>query len=115
MVRDIAGEMLKKLGYEVSFARDGRSAIEKFEEARAGGEPFDAVIMDLTVPGGMGGKEAVKELLRIDPDVKAIVSSGYSNDPVTANYREYGFVEVLAKPYKMKDLVSVVKKVLPLR
>ncbi len=115
MVRDIAGEMLKKLGYKVCFAKDGREAIKKFEEARAGGEAFDAVIMDLTVPGGMGGKEAVRELLRIDPNVKAIVSSGYSNDPITANYRGYGFVEVLAKPYKMNDLGSIVEKVLSSR
>ena len=115
MVRNIAGEMLSKLGYKVCLARDGRDAIEKFEEARAGGEAFDAVIMDLTVPGGMGGKEAVRELLRIDPHVKAIVSSGYSNDPITASYREYGFIEVLAKPYKMNDLGSIVEKVLSSR
>lgn len=115
MVRDIAGEMLKKLGYKVCFAGDGRDAIEKFEEARAGGEPFDAVIMDLTVPGGMGGREAVRELLRIDPHVKAIVSSGYANDPITANCREYGFIDVLAKPYKMNDLGRVVEKVLSSR
>ena len=115
MVRDIAGEMLTELGYKVCFARDGQGAIEKFEEAGAGGEFFDAVIMDLTVPGGMGGKEAMRELLKIDPNVKAIVSSGYSNDPITANYREYGFVEVLAKPYKMNDLARIVEKVLSLR
>ncbi len=112
MVRDVVGEMLKKLGYKVCLTKDGREAIEKFEEARAGGEPFDAVIMDLTIPGGMGGREAVKELLRIDPQVKAIVSSGYANDPITANYREYGFIEVLAKPYKMEHLDSIVEKVL---
>jgi two-component system cell cycle sensor histidine kinase/response regulator CckA len=112
MVRDIVGVMIQKLGYTVCFAEDGRDAIGQFQEARQGGKPFDAVIMDLTVPGGMGGREAMKELLRIDPHVKAIVSSGYSNDPITANYRQHGFAGVLAKPYKMSDLGSILEEVL---
>jgi CheY-like chemotaxis protein len=78
---------------------------------REAGAPFDAVIMDLTVPGGMGGREAMERLLEIDPTVTAIVSSGYSNDPVMANYREYGFQAVLTKPYQLHDLEQVVRRV----
>jgi len=74
--------------------------------------PFHAVIMDLTIPGGMGGKEAIAKLREIDANVKAIVSSGYSNDPVMANFTEYGFYGVVTKPYKMKDLSEVLRRVL---
>ncbi len=76
------------------------------------GEPFDAVILDLTIPGGMGGKEAIKELLQIDPKIKAIVSSGYYNDPVMSNYKEYGFSGIVAKPYKIDELSETLKKVM---
>lgn len=82
-----------------------------FKGASESGEPFLAVIMDLTIPGGMGGKETIKELLKIDPFVKAIVSSGYSNDTITANFMEYGFKGVLAKPYKMQDMSKIISKV----
>ena len=100
------------LGYEVDYAEDGREAIQKYRSAKEAGEPFNLVIMDLTVPGGMGGKEALEELRHIDPDVKAIVSSGYSNDPVMSDYRKYGFNGVVAKPYKIEELTKVVKKVM---
>jgi CheY-like chemotaxis protein len=76
------------------------------------GQPFDAVILDLTVPGGIGGKEAMKRLLEIDPRVKAIVSSGYSNDPVMAKFREYGFRGVIAKPYKIEELSGVLRRII---
>jgi CheY-like chemotaxis protein len=75
------------------------------------GKPFDAVIMDLTIPGGMGGKEAVKQLIRLDPSVKAIVSSGYATDPVMSRHREYGFCAMLAKPYEIADLARIVHEV----
>jgi len=112
VVRDVAGEMLKQIGYEVEFARDGAEAIELYNGAKDSGNAFDAVILDLTVPGGMGGIEAIKKLLEIDPEVKAIVSSGYSNDPVMANFSEYGFSEVVPKPYELQKVGEVVRKVL---
>ena len=68
--------------------------------------------MDLTIPGGMGGKETIKELIKIDPNVKAIVSSGYSNDPVISNFKQYGFSEIIAKPFVMEELSEVLHKVI---
>lgn len=112
MVRDTAGKILTRLGYTVSFARDGAEAIAAYEQARAEERPFDAVIMDLTIPGGMGGKEAVKRLREIDPSVKTIVSSGYSDDPVMADYAEYGFSGVVSKPYTIGKLGEIIRKVL---
>jgi PAS domain S-box-containing protein len=111
-VRQIAGKILRALGHEVDFARDGREAIERWQQARSAGLPFDVVIMDLTVPGGMGGREAMRELLVLDPRAKGIVSSGYSRDPVLAKYGDYGFREVLAKPYSVADAGRVLSAVL---
>ena len=113
VVRDVVGEMLKYLGYEVAFATDGAEAVEVYRRAGELGERFDACIMDLTIPGGMGGKEAVRRLIELDPHVKAIVSSGYSQDPVMAEHRQYGFVDVVTKPYKIQDLAEVLSRVLP--
>jgi len=112
IVREASGEVLGMLGYEVDYAGDGKEAIQKYRSAKEAGEPFNLVIMDLTVPGGMGGKEALEGLRSIDPDVKAIVSSGYSNDPVMSDYRKYGFNGVVAKPYKIEELTKVVKAVM---
>ncbi len=100
-VREAAGEMLSHIGYEVEFAKDGSEALKHYKRAKMEGEPFDMVIMDLTVPGGMGGKEAIEKLLLYDPGVKAIVSSGYSSDPILEKYKKYGFKGVLPKPYEM--------------
>lgn len=111
IVRNVVGEMLRSIGYEVEFARDGAEAIEVYKKAGESGEAFNAVIMDLTVPGGMGGKEAIKKLLEIDPRVRSIVSSGYSNDPIMSNFKKYGFRGVVAKPYEMKNLAKVVHRV----
>ncbi len=112
LIRDTVGTMLGRIGYSVECALDGRQALQLYRKAKESGKPFDAVILDLTIPGGMGGKDAIRELLAFDPGVKAIVSSGYSSDPIMANYRQYGFSGVVAKPYKMNDLNKVLFKVL---
>lgn len=112
VVREVAAAMLKRLGYEVGLVRDGSEAVEAYRAARSAGAPFDAVIMDLTVPGGVGGEEALKRLRALDPSVKAIVSSGYTDDPIVARYEDYGFVGVIAKPYKVNDLSDAVAKAL---
>jgi PAS domain S-box-containing protein len=111
-VREVVGNMLKFLGYKVEFARDGTEAIELYKKAKESEKPFDAVILDLTVPGGMGGREAIQKLLEIDPKVKAIVSSGYSNDPIMSDFKKYGFRGVVAKPYKVKELSEELHKVM---
>jgi len=112
MIRETAGDMLKYMGYDVAFARDGHEAIHVYKKAMGSDCPFDVVIMDLTIPGGMGGKEAILRLLEIDPGVRAIVSSGYSSDPIMANHSQYGFAGVVAKPYKTKDLGEALKKII---
>ena len=112
VVREVVGDLLSILGYEVEFAKDGDEVIELYKKAVKSSRPFDAVIMDLTVPGGMGGKESIKKLLKIDPEVKAIVSSGYSNDPVMSDFKKYGFSGIVAKPFKMEELSQVLHQVL---
>lgn len=105
-IRETVQLMLGHLGYEVSTAADGREAVDCYTKAFEDNDPFDLVIMDLTVPGKMGGMEALKLLQEIDPDVRAIVSSGYSNDPVLSDYRRYGFRGAVIKPYRLNDLVK---------
>lgn len=112
LIREVAGEMLSSLGYEVSFAKDGSEAVSMYESAGKNGGYYDLVILDLTVPGGLGGKETVVKLLEIDPDVRAIASSGYSHNPVMSDFKMYGFSGVIAKPYKLKDLSEIVNMVL---
>jgi len=111
MVRDVGREMLKELGYVVGAVRNGSEAIDAYTAAKEAGDPFDAVVLDLTIPGGMGGKEAIKILREIDPSVVAIVSSGYSNDPVMANFGEYGFNAVVTKPYKVAELSQAMQRI----
>jgi len=111
-VRDIAGDMLNYIGYKVEFAVDGVEAIVLYKKAKELQQPFDAVIMDLTIPGGMGGEEAIKKLRELDPEIKAIVSSGYSNAPIISQFQEYGFSGVIPKPYEVKDLSEVLQKVI---
>ena len=111
-VREVCGKMLEHLGYDAYYAKDGQEALEKYKSAKVSDEPFDVVIMDLTIPGGMGGVETIEALLNYDPDVRAIVSSGYSTSPVMANYKEYGFLGVVSKPYQLTGLQQEIKKVL---
>jgi two-component system cell cycle sensor histidine kinase/response regulator CckA len=103
-IRDLAYQSLRRLGYEVELAADGKEAIEKYEKAGQSQNPFDAVILDLTIPGGMGGKECIRRLKEIDPGVKAIVASGYADDPVMANFGDYGFTLSVAKPFSIEKL-----------
>ncbi len=110
-VRQTAYEMLTFLGYDVEVAADGAEAVRLYEEAFQSGRAFDVVISDLTVRGGMGGKMAVAELIKIDPDVKVIVSSGYSSD-VLADYKKHGFCNVIAKPYRLQELGNVMSRVI---
>jgi PAS domain S-box-containing protein len=112
MIREITGELLQNLGYHVEFAKNGSEAIDLYRSAQDLGKPFDAVILDLTVPGGMGGKETISELLAIDTNVKAIVSSGYSNDPIVAEFEKYGFRGVIIKPYHLTELSQTLQDVL---
>ncbi len=112
VIEQIAGIMFKRIGYEITFAKDGSETIRLYEQAMKSGQKFDIVILDLTIPGEGGGKETIKRLLAIDAGVKAIVSSGYSEDPVMANYRSYGFKGVLPKPYEVEELSEVIHTVL---
>jgi len=112
MIRTVVGELLKHLGYDPDFAEDGAEACKKYLESMAKKEKFNAVIMDLTIPGGMGGKEAVQHILKIDPQAKVIVSSGFSTDPVMADYKSYGFSGVVAKPFMVQELSAVLNEVI---
>ena len=112
LVRRVAGTLLRSLGYDAVEVAGGAEMIETYVKARDGGTPFDVVIMDLTVPGGMGGKEAIVKLLEIDASARAIVSSGYCNDPIMAHYRQHGFRGVVAKPYEIDELGETLQRVL---
>ncbi len=112
LVRETAGVILDLLGYSVDFAADGKAALEMYQKARSSKTPYDVVIMDLTIPGGRGGKDAIRDLLELDPAAKAIVSSGYSNDAVMANYGWYGFRGIIIKPYTMDELSEELRRVM---
>ncbi len=112
LVRNVAGYILNDLGYEVAYARDGKEAIEAYLKAKEEQKSFDVVIMDLTIPGGMGGKDAIKNLQAMAPDAKVIVSSGYSRDPIMADYKNYGFCGVVCKPYEAGEISEEIAKVM---
>jgi len=99
MVRFVAGETLKRYGFEVEFASDGSQAVELYREHHQSGNPFVAVILDLNIPGGMGGEEAMQRLLEIDPATRGYVSSGRTDDPVMVNFLAFGFCGAIEKPY----------------
>ncbi len=112
VVRRVAIEILTSLGYEAHTAHDGAEALKLYQQAFDDGCPFDLVVMDLTIPAGMGGKETVAKLLKQYPNAKAIVASGYANDPIMANFQEYGFKGVAPKPFCLKDFSSLIHRVL---
>lgn len=115
MIRNLATTMLKASGYEVENCKDGAQAVECFIQARKEGRPFDVVILDLTVPGGMGGREAAELIREQDRDVILIVSSGYSSDHIMADYLRYGFNAAVAKPYTMQNITGEVSRMLAQR
>lgn len=109
IILDVTLEMLRFLGYDVTFALDGTAALGLYKQEKEAGAPFDLVILDLSVQEGLGGKDAIALLKAYDPAVKAIVSSGYSNDPVVQNFMQYGFSGSLSKPYKINDLKEILE------
>ncbi len=111
-IREMTCALLTRLGFSVTAVNDGAAVVKTYKAAKQVCKPFDVVMMDLTVPGGMGGREAMQELLKFDPQVKGIVSSGYSSDPVMADYQEFGFRARVAKPYRVQDLSKALRSVL---
>ena len=111
-LRIVVGRMLEQLGYEAKLTENGSDAIASYEDALNEQEGFEAVLLDLTVPGGMGGMETIQRLKKIDPNVKAIVSSGYSHDPIMKDYEKFGFKGVLPKPFDMRQLKNALMNVI---
>jgi CheY-like chemotaxis protein len=110
MILELAALMLKELGYEVMTAVNGEEALDIYKKSLSSERPVDIVIMDITVKGGMGAKETMPMLLALNPNVKAVVSSGYSKDPIMANYKEYGFAAALPKPYRIQEMTELLEK-----
>ena len=115
MLRKVAESQLLHFGHEVVLVENGNEAVEKYLELMELGTPVDLIIMDLTIPGAMGGKDAVQEILKINPDAKVIVASGYSNDPIMANCKDFGFVASVAKPFNLDELNSTITSALKSR
>jgi PAS domain S-box-containing protein len=112
IVREVLGQMLKHLGYDVSFASNGAEAVFLYKEAKASGRPFDASILNLSIPGGMGGKETIKRLKEIAPDIRAVLTTGHPDEAIVGDFRKYGFSAVLPKPCKVDELGRVLERVL---
>ncbi|HOX34644.1 MAG TPA: response regulator [Methanoregulaceae archaeon] len=113
VILDVTNEVLKFLGYEVMFARDGAAAIELYRREREKGNPFDLVILDLSVPDGMGGKEASEKLRALNPDARIVISSGFTNDPMLTDYASFGLSGVLAKPYRITEIKALLETMIP--
>jgi two-component system cell cycle sensor histidine kinase/response regulator CckA len=109
-LRILLAQILKRLGYEVECARDGAEAIKLYQKAKDSGRRFDIVLVDLTIPGGMGGKEVAARLREVDDSVILIVSSGYSNTPIMSEFRKYGFDDVLSKPWSPVHLSEALRR-----
>ena len=114
-IRDVAGAMLWKLGYAAEFAGDGKAAVKAYLKAKKSGKGFDAVLMDLVVPGAMDGKEATREIIKLDPKAKIIASTGYSTEPLSPELKKAGFLAVIAKPYDLKELGESLQKIIKRR
>jgi len=112
LVKKVVQSQLEYFGHEVLFVADGSEAVELYRKRMGTDKKIDCIIMDLTIPGGVGGKEAVQDILAIDPDARVIVTSGYFNDPVMANYREYGFMAAVSKPFNLDELHQAITSVL---
>ncbi len=112
MIRTVSVAMLEHLGYTADAVEDGEKMLELYQRASTEGKSYDLVIMDLTIPGGLGGEQAVKKLLEMDPHARAIVSSGYANDPIIAHYRSYGFAGMVVKPFAIEQLAESLFEVL---
>lgn len=110
MLREFLVEALQDMGYEVEEAKDGQTALQIFERAKSTGKKFDAMLLDLTVFGGLGGKDIIGKIRQIDKDIPAIVSSGYHDDPVIVNPQLYGFSDSITKPYRLEDLEATLKR-----
>jgi CheY-like chemotaxis protein len=112
MVGEIACQMLKYMGFDGVWVANGAEAIQEYGKQKEAGQAYAAIIMDLTIPGGMGGEEAIVKILALDPAAKAFVSSGYANDPIMVNYKDYGFIGVIAKPFDIAAVQQILKMVL---
>jgi CheY-like chemotaxis protein len=111
-IRRMVEDALTQFGYEVAGVQDGQAAIDLVSQSLANEKKFEVVILDLTVPGAMGGKEAIQHIRRLDPHIKAIVTSGYSDDPIMCDFQKYGFQGILVKPYKIFDLTKILESML---
>ena len=112
MIRNMLKTLLSRFGYDVVAASDGAEAVDAYKKASLSANPFVGVILDLTVRDGMDGREAIEQLLAFDPEVKAIVSSGYSTDPIMSAYQDYGFKGVVSKPYGTEELLSILREMI---
>jgi two-component system, cell cycle sensor histidine kinase and response regulator CckA len=112
-IRETFGEMLRRMGYDVEFASNGQETLKKVANCSLAGNPFQGIIMDLTIPGGMGGKETINELRKIDSSIKAFVSSGYTDDPIMDDPQLFGFTDKIPKPFRRSELQYILDKYLP--
>ena len=111
-IRDLGKRILEATGYAVEVAADGAAALKLYRMALKTKQPFDASVLDLTVPGGKGAVETVGEILKLDPEAKVIVTSGYSNAPAMSDYRGYGFAGVLTKPYTTDEISQALSEII---